>query len=269
MFKSIFSKVFLLPVLIIMVVLLSSCGEREFVGNIPQETGGDPERGRQALQAYGCGVCHVIPGVPGADGLIAMPLDDWAGRRYVAGQFINTPENLIPWIQDPPALMPGTAMPNLGVTEEDALDMSAYLYTLRRVSPIAGLLDSFQKWARGTFSPVEPAEPVEPPIAVTVADRGWEIYARLCAECHGFGGEGLQGTVPPLKDNPTVTAENPEPVIQMVMHGRELMPGFANRLDDEQIAAVIAYVRFAWGNNSPGVAPAQIEANRLNLDYSP
>jgi cytochrome c len=43
----------------------------------------------------------------------------------------NTPENMFRWLQNPPAVDPLTAMPNLGVTEADARDMAGYLYTLR------------------------------------------------------------------------------------------------------------------------------------------
>ena len=44
----------------------------------------------------------------------------------------NTPQNLIRWIQNPPAVDPLTAMPNVGVTQADARDIAAYLYTLRQ-----------------------------------------------------------------------------------------------------------------------------------------
>lgn len=93
---------------------------------------GDPDRGRQALKQYGCGACHFIPGVPGAVAYVGPPLDAWAERHYIAGTLLNTPDNLIHWLREPQAIEPDTAMPNLGVTEQDARDMSAYLYQLRR-----------------------------------------------------------------------------------------------------------------------------------------
>ena len=93
---------------------------------------GDREAGRVALAAYGCHSCHTIPGVIGANSLVGPPLNGWAERAYIAGSLPNEPTHLIAWIQYPQAIEPGTAMPNLGVTEEDAANMSAYLYTLRR-----------------------------------------------------------------------------------------------------------------------------------------
>lgn len=94
-------------------------------------TGGDAERGRQTLAQYGCPTCHIIPGVAEADGLVGPPLDHFASRVYVAGVVPNTPSNLIAWLMDPPAIDPMTAMPATGLSEANARDVAAYLYTLR------------------------------------------------------------------------------------------------------------------------------------------
>lgn len=93
--------------------------------------GGDPERGRTALDGFGCGTCHVIPGVKGAVGAVGPPLSRFAMRSYIAGQLPNEPENLVRWVQDPQGVEPGTAMPDLDVGPAIARDMAAYLYTLR------------------------------------------------------------------------------------------------------------------------------------------
>lgn len=93
-------------------------------------TGGDPHAGRQALLRYGCGSCHTIPGVQRANGLVGPSLAGIAKRVYVAGVLYNTPDNLSRWIRDPPAVDPLTAMPKIGVSDGDARDITAYLYTL-------------------------------------------------------------------------------------------------------------------------------------------
>jgi cytochrome c1 len=114
-------------------LLLSACGARG--GSTRTQVlvaGGNPQRGVQALQQYGCISCHTIPGVPRADALVGPPLDHWSERRYIAGRLANTPENLILWIREPQSVDPGNAMPDMGVTEQDAQDMAAYLYTLQR-----------------------------------------------------------------------------------------------------------------------------------------
>jgi cytochrome c1 len=92
---------------------------------------GDPEAGRLAIARYGCGACHVIPGLREADGTVGPPLTAFGLRAYVAGQVPNRPDNLTRWLRDPPTIEAGTAMPNLGVSEQDARDIAAYLYTLR------------------------------------------------------------------------------------------------------------------------------------------
>lgn len=93
-------------------------------------TAGDASRGWALIRAHGCVTCHAIPGVRGPGGTVGPPLSGWAGRRYIAGALLNRPTNLITWISDPQSVEPGTAMPDLGVSEADALHMAAYLYSL-------------------------------------------------------------------------------------------------------------------------------------------
>lgn len=94
-------------------------------------TGGVAERGRAVLERRDCGVCHTIPGVRGARGAVGPPLTDFGRRTYIAGEVPNSPENLVRWVMDPHAIEPGTAMPDVGLEEQEARDVAAYLYTLR------------------------------------------------------------------------------------------------------------------------------------------
>ncbi len=57
-------------------------------------------------------------------------LTGWAERQFISGRLVNRPAELTAWILNPPAIDPGTAMPELGVTVAQAEDMVAYLYTL-------------------------------------------------------------------------------------------------------------------------------------------
>ncbi|MDP8931851.1 MAG: c-type cytochrome [Actinomycetota bacterium] len=83
---------------------------------------------QEAIDTYGCGSCHTIPGIRGADGLVGPPLTDFHERAYIAGQLPNTPENLVRWIMHPQEVAPGTAMPDLDVVEEDARAIATYLH---------------------------------------------------------------------------------------------------------------------------------------------
>ena len=94
-------------------------------------SGGDARLGQTELRKYGCNTCHEISGVPGARGLIGPRLDGIGQRYYIAGELPNTPDNLMLWIEHPRQVEPHTAMPEMGVTEQDSRDIAAYLYTLK------------------------------------------------------------------------------------------------------------------------------------------
>ncbi len=94
-------------------------------------TGGDARHGAHLIAQYRCGACHTIPGIHNAHGLVGPPLMWWSRRTFIAGELPNKPENLVRWIMSPKSVEPGTAMPTLGLSEQDARDVAAYLYTLR------------------------------------------------------------------------------------------------------------------------------------------
>ena len=94
-------------------------------------TGGDPRQGPAAIGRYGCGSCHTIPGIRAATGMVGPPLEGIASRAYLAGQLPNSPANMVRWIQHPQHVEKGTVMPEMGVTDPDARNITAFLYTLR------------------------------------------------------------------------------------------------------------------------------------------
>jgi cytochrome c oxidase assembly factor CtaG/cytochrome c2 len=110
---------------------LTACDRSETYHAAAAMTGGDPERGSDALASYGCTSCHTIPGIREARGLVGPPLTSIGSRVYLAGRLPNTPDNIKKWIQHPRAVDEKTAMPETGVTDADARDIAAYLYTLR------------------------------------------------------------------------------------------------------------------------------------------
>lgn len=117
------------------ILVAAGCHEGEVAAQIAVP-GGDPDQGRRLLDNYGCGECHVIPGVAGATSWSAPPLTEWAARRFIAGTLWNTPENLMRFIMDPDSVEPGTAMPDLGVDTSAARHMAAYLFTLQLEDPL-------------------------------------------------------------------------------------------------------------------------------------
>ena len=111
------------------VSMLAACG-RDDTG-APRVAGGDAARGAALMAQYQCGACHAIPGVQAATGDGGPSLDRFGRRSYIAGRLPNVPDRLVAWIIDPPALVPGTRMPAMGVSENDARHIAAALYTLR------------------------------------------------------------------------------------------------------------------------------------------
>lgn len=106
---------------------LLGCSEKE--GPVAVRDG-NPERGKLLLRQFACGSCHDIPGVAAARGKVGPPLAGIAGRVYLGGVLPTTPQNMAAFIREPHKFAPRTAMPAMGVNEEQARDMVAYLYTL-------------------------------------------------------------------------------------------------------------------------------------------
>ena len=91
------------------------------------------QQGQQLMAQKGCGGCHTVPGVAGATGTVGPGLAGVASRTTIAGGAVpnNGPADLQRWILDPPAVKPGTQMPKLGLTDQEAQQIVAYLETLQ------------------------------------------------------------------------------------------------------------------------------------------
>jgi cytochrome c2 len=92
-------------------------------------TGGNPRTGQRLIARYGCAACHQIKGIANADSKVGPSLKEIRDSSYVGGVLPNSADNLMKWIMHPRAVSPKTAMPELGVTQAEARDMAAYLYS--------------------------------------------------------------------------------------------------------------------------------------------
>lgn len=113
----------------LMVSLLQGCSGS--IGYEPSVANANPKAGQEAIAALECGACHVIPGVPGAWGHVGPALKGYKQNVYVAGRYPNTPEVLIRFVRDAPSMSPDTAMPAIEMTDVQARDIVAYLYSLQ------------------------------------------------------------------------------------------------------------------------------------------
>ena len=115
-------------VLPVFMIALAACGRApatdEPVANA------DPQRGKALITEYGCVACHTIPGIAGYGSNVGPPLAHMARRAYIGGVLPNQPPDMVRWLMDPPQVDPRTAMPNTGLSEAEARDVAAYLYTL-------------------------------------------------------------------------------------------------------------------------------------------
>lgn len=89
----------------------------------------DAERGRRAMARAGCGACHDIPGV-WPRGQVAASLSGIAGQALISGRLPNRPDTLAAFIRNAPAYAPDAGMPAMNLSQSEARDAAAYLYSL-------------------------------------------------------------------------------------------------------------------------------------------
>ncbi len=151
------------------------------------------------------------------------------------------------------------------LADADLAAMAVYLKAL----PRAAAEDAESSW----WSRFVGAGNASPRLAEAVRARGAELYERNCAECHGDNGEGAPGAYPALAGNRAVTMPVPANVIRAVLSGGYLpatagnprpygMPPFSHVLDDADTAAVVSYIRTAWGNDGRPIEAFQVERYR-------
>jgi cytochrome c6 len=97
---------------------------------------------------------------------------------------------------------------------------------------------------------------------------GKAMFAKNCAACHQVTGAGIPGAFPALKGN-VFAQGDANVVVATVLKGRAGMPAFAASLDDEKLAAIITYVRSAWGNKASAVTTADVAAVRNAASAAP
>ena len=109
-------------------------GSATAAGGAPVVEPGSPAaEGQMIIATQPCVGCHTIPGIPGATGTVGPNLGGVASRTKIAGGAVNNtgPDDLKKWILNPPAQKPGTLMPNVGLTDDQATKIVAYLELLK------------------------------------------------------------------------------------------------------------------------------------------
>lgn len=110
--------------LLVAALLLCGCTQHDEKNDAERES----ERGKALLASYGCVACHSIKGLQAGAGAAGPPLEKIKSNSYIAGILPNHTDAMVRWITAPRAVSPGTAMPDLGVSPDEAHAMAVYLY---------------------------------------------------------------------------------------------------------------------------------------------
>jgi cytochrome c2 len=117
--------------LVLFSLMLALCGcAPSRTENVARVTGGNPVVGKVQIVRHGCPACHEISGIETARARVGPSLRNIVGQEYLTGQLVNTPDNMIRWVRTPQGIRPNSAMPDMGISEEEARDITAYLYSL-------------------------------------------------------------------------------------------------------------------------------------------
>ncbi|SEQ74227.1 Cytochrome c, mono-and diheme variants [Faunimonas pinastri] len=232
-------------------------------------------RGAYLVEGLGhCGMCHTAINALGGSseskafqgGLI--PMQNW----YAPSLTSNKEAGLGDWSIKDIADLLKSGVSHRGVvygpmaevvynslqylSDEDTRAMAVYLKSL----------------AQGT-----PPEPAASPLPTTesslLLSLGKTVYDRQCASCHGAEGKGMPPHYPPLAGNQSIQMGSAVNPIRMVLNGGYPpgtsgnphpygMPPFAQSLSDNEIAAVVTYIRTSWGNRGAPVSAADANALR-------
>lgn len=148
------------------------------------------------------------------------------------------------------------------VASQDALRLVAYLQSLQQAPVVAeksiAFIPSTNNNVKGGSEEAKGLEGL----------NGEKLFMATCAACHQQNGEGITGAFPSLVNSGIVNDENPETLIRIILQGYDarteygVMPGFANQLTDEQLAAIATYERSHWGNEAPEVLPETVKQIR-------
>lgn len=213
-------------------------------------------RGAYLVEGLGhCGECHNHNNLLGASDwsgkLKGGQVDGWYAPNITSdgkqgvGQW--TTDQIVAFLHDGTAPYSGIVVGPMKQT----IDESLHYMSDADLRAIAAYLKSFS--GAQTYKPLDASQ-------VQAASGGAEAYLSNCASCHGVGGQGVKGMIPALAGNGSVKAAGPENVIRVVVAGLPAsqglapMPAAGSDLSDEQVAAIVNYVRTAWGNEAPANA---------------
>ncbi|MFK0095764.1 c-type cytochrome [Pseudomonas sp. NPDC090592] len=241
-------------------------------------------RGAYLVQGLGhCGSCHT----PRAVTLQEKSLDERDPTYLAGGQVIdgwvaislraNAPDGLGEWSEEDivQTLRNGrnAHFSSIGAMN-DVIQHSGQFLSDQDLSAIAQYLKSLPASAGSTKVAFKADDATAKSLwSGESPSRGAEIYVDNCAACHRTDGHGYSEVFPRLAGNPSVLSEDPSSMIRVILSGSRLpstqqapsdlvMPDFGWRLNDQETAQLVSFIRNSWGNKAPEVTATQVSEVR-------
>lgn len=245
-------------------------------------------RGAYLVRGLGhCNACHTSRNALGAQSDMidlsggVIPMQNWyapslasPGEAGVGGWDLANIERLLLSGVAPRGSVLGPMAEVVGqstqyLSAEDARAIAVFLKAVPPRTQEPGAFEAFIQAMRRI------GEPDMMQLPTRTAERGAKVYGDRCAQCHGDKGEGVAGAYPALAGNRAVNLPVTSNLVQVVLGGafppatagnpRPFgMPPFANTLSDDEVAAVISYIRMSWGNRSGTVSEFEVAHERSN-----
>ena len=218
-----------------------------------------------------CGLCHTPKNVMGGDEnsqtMQGSVLQSWYAPNLTGNHRVGIGD----WTVDDIALYLKTGRNRYDIASgpmADAVTNSTSHLTDADLRAIAVYLKDLPTGGGSSPQPISAQDPA--------MQQGQAIYNNQCAACHTAGGEGIVGLFPRLSGTPLVQQSQATSLVRVVLEGSRAvatdgaptgpaMPSFAWRLSDADIAAVITYIRNAWGNAAPQVSVSEVSNMRQAL----
>jgi mono/diheme cytochrome c family protein len=243
-------------------------------GEFKPDPGKPAEWNRGAYLVEGaehCGLCHTPKNAMGGDensrAMQGSVLQNWFAPDLTGSRRVGIGD----WTVDDIALYLKTGRNRYDIASGPMADMvthsTAHL-TDGDLRAIAVYLKDLPPGGSIALPPVAAQDPS--------MQRGEAIYNERCAACHTVAGEGIVGLFPRLSAAPLVQQSQATSLIRVVLEGSRAvatdgaptgpaMPSFAWQLSDAEVAAVVTYIRNAWGNTAPAVSAGEVANMRQTL----
>ena len=229
-------------------------------------------RGAYLVEGLGhCGACHTPKTALGGDDL-AHALQGYALQGWFAPNITNDNERgLGGWsVADIVSYLKAghnAVTASTGIMAEE-ITLSSSQMTDADLRAIATYLKDLPGQTSASRATVSASDP-------TMA-AGGAIYADECSACHGMDGKGVPYLFPSLAGSPNVRSIDPTTLIRVLLEGARSvataseptgpgMPSFAWKLNDDEAAAVLTYIRNSWGSSAPAVDPRQVGQARASM----